>query len=115
MSGYDQVYTTPSVGSARRSESFGEGLQRRFKKRVQLEYYKLTSGDASFAHAILTVFTGVACVVLAVVVCNGFLNILFHWSTPEPNLPTMPRQVSVVIPTYHERENIPNLVERVFK
>eukprot|EP01134_Creolimax_fragrantissima_P006845 CFRG6845T1 len=114
MKAFDVVQAAPSLPSARAKESHWESLQRRFKKRAQLEYYKLTSGDASFAHAVLTVFSGVMIVILSVVVFNGLINFGFSMAQAEVTLPAMPHQVSIIVPAFKERENISTLVERVF-
>lgn len=90
-----------------------ESLRRRFRKRLQLEWRKFRSGDASLISAMATVFFGALTVMLLVVLVNKGLGWL---ETPHVrDLSSLPKQLTVIVPTYKELDNITPLTERVLK
>eukprot|EP00123_Amoebidium_parasiticum_P019935 comp37484_c0_seq1/m.47347 comp37484_c0_seq1/g.47347 ORF comp37484_c0_seq1/g.47347 comp37484_c0_seq1/m.47347 type:complete len:351 (-) comp37484_c0_seq1:100-1152(-) len=110
---FDNIHQTPNDRDRRMSSDAVDldSLKRRTRKRVQLEYRKLRTESLLRLLVKLGAILGSA--VLILLLFHRISDIFTAGSAAQ--LQPLPKQVSIIVPTYKENENIPNLVTRVFE
>eukprot|EP00124_Ichthyophonus_hoferi_P003678 Ihof_evm1s335 gene=Ihof_evmTU1s335 len=110
---FDNIQYAPSDKEKRTSVGSVnmESLRRRARKRAQLWYRKVQA--ESFPRLLIKLVSMVGVVLLVIILCHRIQAVLHSSAKPYYVIP--PREVSIVIPTYHENENIPNLVKGIFE